>query len=100
MWLGIAGRSPSRRYVSCGVSRSQIQIGRKSSPYNSEDEEVSHIPIWRRAQNAVCLNSVGHDGDDSSNAASSEASTHNFLILMLASGGLLAWWRRRQDKRA
>ena len=29
-------------------------------------------PTWRRAQNAVCLNGVGHDGD-SPNAGSSDA---------------------------
>jgi hypothetical protein len=27
-----------------------IQIGRKRSPYNSEDKEVVTYPTWRRAQ--------------------------------------------------
>jgi hypothetical protein len=31
-----------------------------------------HTPTWRRAQNAVCLNGVGHDGD-SPNAGGSDA---------------------------
>jgi hypothetical protein len=45
---------------------------------------VLHTPIRRRVQNAVCLNGVGHDGDDNSSAASSDASAHNFLTLMVA----------------
>jgi ABC transporter substrate binding protein len=32
-----------------------------------------HTPTWRRAQNAVCPNGVGHDGDGP-NAPSSDAS--------------------------
>jgi hypothetical protein len=52
-----------------------IQFGRQGG--------VTH-QFWRRAPNAVCLNGVGHDGDDSPNAASSDASTYNFLTLMLA----------------
>jgi hypothetical protein len=59
-----------------------IQIGRKSSPYNSEDKEVSHTNLGR-AQNAVLLNGLGHD-DDSPNDASYDTSNHNFQTLMLA----------------
>jgi hypothetical protein len=51
---------------------------------------------WRRAQNAVCLNGVGHDGDGPS-AASSDASNHNFRTLMLARPVVcLDCWRRRR----
>jgi hypothetical protein len=50
-----------------------IQIGRKSSLYNSENKDVTHThQLGGESQNAVCLNGVGHD-DDSSNANSSDA---------------------------
>ena len=42
-----------------------------------------HTPTWRRVQNAVCLNGVGHDGD-SPNDASYDVSNHTFRTLMLA----------------
>ena len=58
-----------------------IQIGRKRSPYNSEDKEVSHTNL-AESPNAVCLNGVGHDGNGP-NAASPDASNHNFRALML-----------------
>jgi hypothetical protein len=79
---------------------SQCHRGVLSPTFNTNWEEkalhtirrtrrVSHTPSWRRAQNAVCLNGVGHERDASPNAASSDACTHNFLTLMLAGR-----WRR------
>jgi hypothetical protein len=44
---------------------------------------VSHTNLARRAQNAVCVNGVGHDGD-SPNDASYDVSDHTFRTLMLA----------------
>jgi len=52
-----------------------------SRTLNTNWEKTLSTPIWRRAQNAVCLNGVGHDGDGP-NAASSDASNHNFRTLI------------------
>jgi hypothetical protein len=49
-----------------------IQIRRKRSSYKIHKKRTCHIPAWRSAQNAVCLNGVGHDRDRP-NAGSSDA---------------------------
>ena len=43
---------------------------------------MSHTNLARRAQNAVCVNGVGYDGD-SPNDASYDVSNHTFRTLML-----------------
>jgi len=63
-------------------SHSQYKLGGKAL-HTIRKTRRCHTPTWRRAQNAVCPNGVGHDGDGP-NAASSDASN-----LILASGGLL-----------
>ena len=65
------------------ISHSQYKLGGKAL-HTIRRTRRCHTPIWRRAQNAVCLNGVGHDGDGY-NAASSDAS--NFRTLMLPAGG-------------
>ena len=54
------------------LRRARNEDWEERSPYNSENKEVSHTPTWRRVQNAVCLNGVGHDGV-SPNARGSDA---------------------------
>src|SRR5215472_19026969 len=64
------------------ISHSQYKLGGKAL-HTIRRTRRCHPPTWRRAQNAVCLNGVGHDGDGH-NAASSDVSNHNFRTLMLA----------------
>src|SRR5262249_27685975 len=64
----------------CLISHSQYKLGGKAL-HTIRKTRRCHTPTWRRAQNAVCLNGAGHDGDV---AASSDASNHNFRTLMLA----------------
>ena len=63
-------------------SHSQYKLGGKAL-HTIRKTRRCHTPTWRRAQNAVCPNGVGHGGDGP-NAASSDASNHNFRTLMLA----------------
>ena len=76
-------------------SHSQYKLGGKAL-HTIRKTRRCHTPAWRRAQNAVCPNGVGHDGDGP-NVASSDASNHNLRTLILACGGLLGWWRRRRQ---
>jgi hypothetical protein len=62
-------------------SHSQYKSGGKAL-HTIRKTRRCHTPTWRRAQNAVCLNGAGHDGDGP-NAASSDASNHNFRTLMI-----------------